>query len=167
MQSIEIDKSNSKNLDLKKLLPIGRCLLLAASWIFSQTPTLAQVINISPDFKSDPSPAEKMGNGSVLATEITKQKETATGLCEGFIGERPDRVLKLTSFFNFLKVSVQSSQDTTIVVQGQGGTWCNGDYHGKNPAIAGQWEPGEYKVWIGSYKENIPFKYFLKITRDK
>jgi hypothetical protein len=52
-------------------------------------------------------------------------------------------------------------------VKGPGGTWCNDDFDGKNPGIVGEWLPGTYQIWIGSYKENESLPYTLKITEGK
>jgi hypothetical protein len=61
---------------------------------------------------------------------------------------------------------VESEADTTLVIQGPGGVWCNDDNQGKNPAIAGDWLAGEYRVWIGSYRPSDVPNYDLYI-RDR
>ena len=72
----------------------------------------------------------------------------------------------LNSFFNFLKVEVASQADTTIIIQGPGGVWCNDDTDNVNPIIEGQWQPGIYRVWIGSYQADSNNDYQIKITGD-
>ncbi|MDB9523974.1 hypothetical protein PN480_18785, partial [Dolichospermum circinale CS-1225] len=57
--------------------------------------------------------------------------------------------------------------DTTMIIKGPGGTWCNDDFDGNNPGVVGEWLPGTYQIWIGSYKENDSLPYTLKIMGDK
>ncbi|NJK28104.1 MAG: hypothetical protein HC925_05815, partial [Coleofasciculaceae cyanobacterium SM2_3_26] len=67
-------------------------------------------------------------------------------------------------FFTYLSLEVESSEDTTLVIQGPGGTWCNDDYRNMNPGIAGQWLAGEYRVWVGSYKRGEYYPYAIRLT---
>jgi hypothetical protein len=103
------------------------------------------------------------GNASITAVSITDDLSTTTGACSGFVSQKADHTLVLNSFVNMLQISVISSHDTTLIVKGPGGTWCNDDYRSKNPQIVGQWQPGTYSIWIGSYSQNTPFTYRLKI----
>jgi hypothetical protein len=43
------------------------------------------------------------------------------------------------------------------------GVWCNDDAGSANPIIEGQWQPGVYQVWVGSYQANSHNKYKIKI----
>jgi hypothetical protein len=113
---------------------------------------------------SNPFTVEGVGGGNVAASQIAKTQTTATGYCEGFVDRRPNHILTLNSFFEFLKIEVESIADTTILIQGPGGVWCNDDFNNANPTIEGQWQPGTYKIWIGSYHQNIDRDYRIKIT---
>jgi hypothetical protein len=109
-----------------------------------------------------------MSGGSVQGSKIAGKAETPpTGPCQGFMDEVPDHTLKLTSKFDYLKLVVESPADTTMIIKGPGGTWCNDDFNGKNPGIVGEWLPGTYQIWIGSYKEDESLPYTLKITEGK
>ena len=125
-----------------------------------------ETLNITIDKKliANPLTVKGMSGGSVTAREITNTDNTATGYCDGFVNRQPNHILKLDSFFNFLKVEVASQADTTIIIQGPGGTWCNDDVDNANPMIEGQWQPGIYRVWIGSYRANSSNDYQIKIT---
>lgn len=72
--------------------------------------------------------------------------------------------MELTQFFNYLSLQVQSTEDTTLIIRGPGGTWCNDDSAGKNPGIAGQWLSGSYEVWVGSYQRNTYHPYVIRIS---
>ena len=123
-------------------------------------------ININPQFVANPLTFKGMSGGAITAREITKTENTATGYCDGFVDRQPNHILKLNSFFNFLKVEVASQADTTIIIQGPGGVWCNDDTDNVNPIIEGQWQPGIYRVWIGSYQADSNNDYQIKITGD-
>ena len=112
----------------------------------------------------DPLIVRGISGGKLEATDVVETEGTTTGFCNGFVNNRPNHVLVLKDFFEFLKIEVDSPTDTTIVVEGPGGVWCNDDSDNANPAIEGQWQPGRYKIWIGSYQEDIDYGYQIKIT---
>jgi hypothetical protein len=62
---------------------------------------------------------------------------------------------------------VQSPEDTTIIVRGPGGSWCNDDSQGKNAGIAGEWLAGTYNVWVGSFDKTKSPPYILQITESR
>jgi hypothetical protein len=72
-----------------------------------------------------------ISGGSVAANSVAGRKETPTGPCVGFVDEPPDHTINLTSFFNYLSLVVESPQDTTLVISGPGGSWCNDDFRAK------------------------------------
>lgn len=105
-----------------------------------------------------------MSGGTINALEITRTKNTSTGYCDGFANRQPNHILKLDNFFEYLRLEIESSADTTILVRGAGGVWCNDDAGSANPVIEGQWQPGTYQVWVGSYRANSQHNYTIKIT---
>jgi hypothetical protein len=127
--------------------------------------TIFENVTIQPNFSPDPMVIKGISGGSVPATQVADRKETPTGPCVGFVDESPDHTISLTAFFNYLSLQVDSPQDTTLVVSGPGGTWCNDDFQGKNPGIAGQWQAGTYKVWVGSYDKNNYNPYIIKVSQ--
>jgi hypothetical protein len=108
-----------------------------------------------------------VSGGSTSAREIAGRADTPTGGCSGFMADQPDHVLDLKAFFQYLSVSAQSPEDTTIVVKGPGGIWCNDDYDGKNAGVSGQWLPGLYQIWVGSFKKGNSLPYTLRITATR
>lgn len=131
----------------------------------AQSQTIFENVTIRPRFSPDPMTIRGISGGSVPASNVAGRKQTPTGPCVGFIDEAPDHTLVLTSFFNYLSLVVESPQDTTLVISGPGGTWCNDDFQGKNPGIAGQWKAGTYRVWVGSYDTNNYNPYLIKISK--
>lgn len=127
--------------------------------------TIFEDVTLSPSFTPDPTTIRGISGGSLDAKQVAGRDETATGLCKGFVDEKPDHTIQLTQFFNYLDLQVQSTDDTTLIIRGPGGTWCNDDYGGsKNPGIAGQWLSGTYEIWVGSYTKDAYHPYVIRIT---
>ncbi|YAF98702.1 MAG: hypothetical protein AB3A66_05655 [Nodularia sp. CChRGM 3473] len=132
-----------------------------------EVPPIFGDITIDRQFSPDPLIVRGMSGGSVPGKKVAGRSESLTGPCTGFVDETPGHILKLASAFDYLKLQVQSPQDTTMIVKGPGGTWCNDDFEGKNPGIVGEWLPGDYQIWVGSYEKGKYFPYTLQITEVK
>lgn len=125
---------------------------------------LFQSAALKPRFSPDPMELRGISGGSTPAQQVAGRAESQTGACLGFTDEKPDHTLQLAAFFNYLNLQIQSPEDTTLVIKGPGGVWCNDDFQGKNPGIAGEWLPGTYEVWVGSYKKEKYIPYILRLT---
>ena len=136
-------------------------LLLSGGGVEAQR---TQNITLSPRFSPDPTIVQGVGGGAVPISQIAGRQETANGPCVGFTDSKADHNLVLTSSFNYLSIQVESRDDTTLIVRGPGGVWCNDDFRGKNPGLAGQWLPGTYEIWVGSYAKDKQAPYVLRIT---
>lgn len=160
---------NYPTLGLKKViryLPLFPFYLLPIS-AFAQPVNQAPIfenVRLSPQFSPDPMTIRGISGGDVPARSVSDRPETATGPCVGFVDTKPDHTIVLNSFFNYLSVQVESPEDTTLVISGPGGSWCNDDLEGKNPGIAGQWQPGTYGVWVGSYQKDKYVPYVIRLT---
>ena len=102
--------------------------------------------------------------GTIQASDLARTENTPTGYCDGFVNSQPNHILKIDSFFNNLKLEVVSSADTTVLVKSDRNVWCNDDAGSANPMIQGQWQPGIYQVWVGSYQPDSKDSYQIKIT---
>lgn len=158
------DRKNLSFVSFFLLLPFSLLLPKVAQAEPAQSPPIFQNVTISPRFSPDPITIQGISGGSIPLHRIAGREETPNGPCVGFADEQPDHTLVLTSFFSYLSIQVQSPADTTILVRGPGGSWCNDDVKGKNPGIAGQWLPGTYGVWVGSYQKGRYHPYILQIT---
>ena len=138
--------------------------VLAIAQEKNSTPIFEDV-TLSPDFAPDPMTIRGISGGFVVAKETAGREETVTGPCIGFIDEKPDHKLVLRTFFEYLSIQVKSNEDTTLIVRGPGGTWCNDDYEGKNPGIVGQWLSGNYEIWVGSYERHKYSPYIIRISQ--
>ncbi len=124
-------------------------------------------VTIGRKFSPDPWTVRGMSGGTLTGRQVAGRGETPTGPCTGFFDQKPDHTLELTSKFDYLKIKVESPEDTTLVISGPGGSWCNDDFDGKNPGIIGEWLPGTYNIWIGSYKKDQYLPYTLEVTKVK
>lgn len=155
-----------------KAVFLGVAVLLLA--LGHNRPVFSQKNEFTPIFENvtlDPNSEETttivrgLSGGAIAATEQAGRNATITGPCVGFVDGEPDHKLILTGFFDSLTIEVRSSEDTTLVVRGPGGSWCNDDFDGKNPGITGQWFSGTYEVWVGSYQRNKYYPYVIRMTR--
>jgi hypothetical protein len=165
-------------------LPIASVLLaLMSGQICLPNQTLAQEIKVTPKkaitltmfenvtLAPSPNPTVKVlhgiSGGAVETQKMSGRVETETGACIGFIDVVPDHTITLTRPFKYLELRVKSSGDTIMLIRGPGGSWCNDDVSDRNPIIAGEWLPGIYEVWIGSYEPNMSFPYLLEVSEVK
>jgi hypothetical protein len=129
--------------------------------------TIFENLRLAPNFSPDPAVVRGISGGTKAASELTGRSNTATGPCVGYVDQQPDHTIVLTQLFNYLRLQVQSSEDTSLVIRGPGGTWCNDNYSGKNPGIAGQWLSGTYQIWVGSPNQTTFSPYVIRVTQQK
>ncbi len=121
------------------------------------------VLTLAAGFSPNPTELEGTGGGDRLAADVVNTANSPTGSCLGYVSEVPHEEVVLETNFSNLEMRIESDLDTTLVISGPGGVWCNDDNGSKNPAIAGAWLPGRYRVWVGAYRaEQIP-DYILYI----
>jgi hypothetical protein len=123
-----------------------------------------QDVTLSPQLNQDPQIVQGISGGAEETTKVSGRAKTETGDCIGFVDALPDHKITLTNSFKFLNLKVLSSGDTVLLIRGPGGSWCNDDANGRNPAISGEWLKGTYEIWIGSYELNSSHPYLLQIT---
>lgn len=131
------------------------------------SPPIFENVSIGSNFSPNPLIVRGISGGSVPAEKVAGRGETANGPCVGFVDEQPDHTLVLKDFFKYLSLQVQSPEDTTIIVRGPGGSWCNDDLQGKNAGIAGEWLAGTYNIWVGSFDKTKSPPYMLRITESR
>lgn len=117
--------------------------------------------SIAPGFTPDPISVNVTSGGNLNVSGMS----LGAG-CTGYATPQPDFRFNLTGTSNFLRVFVEAAGDTTLIINDAHGTWhCADDTYGTNPGIdltnAG---PGQYDVWIGSYRSGEQIRGALKIT---
>ena len=114
-------------------------------------------IRLTPGFLPDPSVNAGTSGGSQAASRRFPG-------CAGWVARTPDHILVATAAFSFLRIFVESSADTTLVIQGPGGVRCNDDTYLLDPAVEGAFRAGTYRIWVGSYREGEMSPYQLELT---
>jgi hypothetical protein len=131
-------------------------------------PVSAQLtfITLAAGFTPNPTVLAGNGGGDRPAREVVNTQRTPTGPCLGYVSTQPHEEVTLRDRFSNLEMRVESNLDTTLIIKGPGGVWCNDDSQGKNPAITGEWLPGDYQVWVGAYRAQDAPVYEL-VIRDR
>jgi hypothetical protein len=92
---------------------------------------------------------------------------TPSGPCRGWIAATPSHAMTLTAPISNLQISVSTNNpgdDTAMLITGPGGTWCNDDTNGLNPAVTGAFQAGTYSIWVASYSMNMNHNYTITFT---
>ncbi|WP_204137878.1 hypothetical protein [Halomicronema sp. CCY15110] len=124
---------------------------------------IAQSLTLGTGFSPNPTTLAGTGGGDRPAAAVVNTASSPTGPCLGYISTTPHEEVVLEANFANLEMRVESALDTTLVISGPGGVWCNDDSGSKNPAIAGAWLPGTYRVWVGAYRPEQTPDYTLFI----
>jgi hypothetical protein len=127
-------------------------------------------LSISPNFPANQGVLTGISGGNKKASELVNNIDTQTGLCVGFVDEKPSHTLVLKKDFNYLSLLVDSPGDTTLIIKSdQWGTWCNDNYKNRrqNPGVAGDWKAGTYKIWLGSSQEKSSHLYKITISETQ
>lgn len=117
-------------------------------------------ISLVTGFTPDPYMANGTSGGGMSASSMGPG-------CSGWITPQPDHIFYANSAFNWLRIFVRASGDTTLIVRGPGPMGmvrCNDDTFGTNPAIDGPVVQGMYSIWVGSYAQGQNIAYQLGIT---
>lgn len=108
--------------------------------------------------------SERGISGGDIATSTLGS--TPWGPCTGYVTALPDHIVELGSTARELSISVTAASDTTLLVYGPDGWMCNDDAVGTNPSLRAIFEPGTYRVWVGSYAQGHA-EYALEITSGR
>lgn len=121
------------------------------------TPTPAaggtSLVQLSPGFMPDPSTSTGTAGGPMNAGQLTANGPG----CRGNLPNTPQHTFMAGGNFNNLRVMVNSSADTSLVIRTPDGQWrCNDDSDGLRPMVEGPFPQGTYQVWVGLYSAAAP-----------
>ncbi len=132
----------------------------AASQNFNGQPNFGTV-NLRAGFTPDPHVVQVVSGGGIAASSISNN-------CRGFISNSPDVRLNYANGSYPLIISVDSNEDTTLVVNAPDGRWyCDDDggVNGLNPSIRfNSPQGGRYEIWVGSYRSGVNARGRLHIS---
>lgn len=85
--------------------------------------------------------------------------------CHGWLAPEPDYVITADRAFAELALMVGSSEDTTLYVLGPDHeARCADDEEGHDPVIRGAFDPGVYRVWVGTRTPGREAPYVLALS---
>ncbi|MEF3082037.1 hypothetical protein V3391_07390 [Luteimonas sp. SMYT11W] len=133
-------------------------LLAAALTICANGPATAQAYNsftLGAGFTPDPQTGNGETGGATQASRFGPQ-------CSGVIDTTPDHTIRVTSPLD-LRLSVDSTTDSTLVVVGPAGVFCDDDSAGELDAqVDARLTPGDYAVYVGHIEQ--PGRYTLTLN---
>lgn len=133
-------------------------LLATALIACASGPAAAQAYNnfiLGAGFTPDP----QTGNGD---TGGPTQASRFGPHCLGVIDNTPDHTIRVTSPLD-LRLAVESTTDSTLVVVGPAGVFCDDDSAGQLDAqVDARLTPGDYAVYVGHIDQ--PGRYTLTLT---
>lgn len=85
--------------------------------------------------------------------------------CRGNIAMVPDHVFTVTAPMTVRFEVLNASGDTTLVVMGPSGVFCDDDSgNGLNPRVMQHMMPGQYQVFVGTYGGRSMFPYTIQVA---
>jgi hypothetical protein len=115
----------------------------------------AQSVQVTPNFQPDPLVVSGTSGG-------TKSSDC------GSIAATPNQIIQVTEALPYLRLSVQSAGQPTLLVQGPAGRFCvlsESNPQG-NPEISGFWQAGKYSLYVGDRSQG-KHPYTLSISQKK
>ncbi len=133
------------------VVPTALVVLLSSAGI-----ARSQTIQITPNFQNDP-----------LVVKGTSAGSQANKGC-GLVGAAPNHVVTLNDNFSYLRFSVQSDGQPTLLIEGPNGSSCvqADSFSGGTVQAPGFWEKGSYSLYIGD-RTGGQHSYTLSITKTR
>ncbi|MBD2340283.1 hypothetical protein H6G64_25270 [Calothrix sp. FACHB-156] len=110
---------------------------------------------INPNFQPDPLVLNGDSGGSVASN------------C-GNIPAEPSQVIRVKESLPYLRVTVESKGQPTLLITGPGGRFCiqADSYSGGKAEMSGFWQAGEYSFYIGESSKR-QYSYTLSISQQQ
>lgn len=145
-----INFNNMKMQRLFTVVPAALAMSLILNDVnLAQTPPKA----IDPNFSPDPLVFKGNSEGSVKSN------------C-GNIPAKPSQVIELSKPLPYLRVTVESQGQPTLLIVGPGGRFCVlADSSEGKAELAGYWEPGDYSFYAGNLSQQ-QYSYTLSISKQ-
>jgi hypothetical protein len=114
------------------------------------------LVSLTSGFVPDPQTARGTAGGPLDASQLSN------GACHGYIPNAPQHTVMAGGAFNNLRMLVNSTTDTLLVVRGPDGAFrCNDDSEGFNPIVEGPLPAGATQVWVGTFSANQSGAYVI------
>ena len=165
---LQVDSSDSKRHPSMKRSSSLTTLLTSIGAVLATASMATAQANFEPFTLDSAKIAVSVGGstgGTTSIPAITGSTDRAGNKCLGFGDPNPDHLMTLKSRLSNLTLKVNSGgRDTTLVIQGPNGELRCGDDTGskKDASVSdSDWEPGVYKVWVGSMESGGRGNYRL------
>ncbi|NMG22280.1 hypothetical protein [Brasilonema bromeliae] len=115
----------------------------------------AQVVQITSRLQPDPLIVNGTSGGSLASN------------C-GNIATKPNQVIRVTESLPYLRLTVESGGQPTLLIHSPGGRFCvlADKYSGGKPEISGYWQAGNYSLYVGELSRG-QYNYTLSISQQK
>jgi hypothetical protein len=139
-----------KTLRLLAIVPTA----LVISLFFTEA-NLAQTPTVQINRNSQPDPLVLNG----------KSGGTVKSNC-GNITTEPNQVIQVTESLPYLRLTVESEGQPTLLINGPGGRFCvmPDSYSGDKPELSGYWQAGKYSLYVGELSKQ-QHSYTLSISQ--
>lgn len=139
--------------------------------LVSVVPAAAQTANAEPITLSAYPPATASVSGRIVGSYSLSNIASSDrfgNLCAGFADTNPDHILTLESDFPSLTITVDSGEDTTLLIQGpdDNSIYCGQDISRSNldaQIVGDNWRAGTYRIWVGAHNQGQRFDYSLTV----
>lgn len=156
---------------LKKMLHYPLAALSGLAMVVSLPPAVAQTANAEPITLSAYPPTAASVSGSIVGAYSLSNianSDRVGNLCAGFADTNPDHILTLQSDFPSLTITVDSGEDTTLLIQGpdDNSIYCGQDISRSDldaQVTGDNWRAGTYRIWVGSHNQGQRFDYSLTV----
>ena len=114
------------------------------------------LVTLASGFVPDPQTARGTAGGPMDAGQLTNQQ------CHGYIPNAPQHTVMASGAFSNLRMLVNSTTDTLLVVRGPDGAYrCIDDVEGFNPILEGPLAAGAHQVWVGTFQAGQTGSYVI------
>ncbi|KHG39432.1 MAG: hypothetical protein HEQ20_22220 [Aphanizomenon flos-aquae KM1D3_PB] len=89
----------------------------------------------------------------------------------GNINTAPNQIIEVTEPLPYLRLTVESERQPTLLISGPGGRFCvfADSYSGGKAELSGYWQPGKYLLYVGYIGDlsQDKFNYTLAISQQR
>jgi len=117
---------------------------------------------LAADFEPDPYVLQHRAGGPVIGSMNFSDS------CRGYVADKANHVLELTEALPQLRLSVNSVDDTSLIVFDRKNNilYCNDDTNGANPEVVIENAPASiFEVYVGNFQEGQQTAYRLEISK--
>jgi len=156
---------------LTKMLRHPWVALSGLALLVSMAPAVAQTAHPEGITLSAYPPTDATVTGRIVGSfslSNIASSDQGGNLCAGFADTNPNHILTLENDFPSLTITVDSGEDTTLLIQGpdDNSVHCGQDISRSNldaQVVGSNWRAGTYRIWVGAHEQGQRFSYSLTV----